>query len=123
MTFPKLFKTSLLLLAIATIGLVLLPASATAQSKITCDDGPECFLCSDQCQDGLICWALICSNGSASGCVPCVETKKQPWDFQKKKHGEQDDKALLARLLSRDPEIAGTEISKIGPFRLSPRYR
>jgi hypothetical protein len=104
MSYRKLFKISVLVLTVAAIGLVLLPANA--QNKITCDGGAECVLCSDQCQDGLICWALVCSNGSASGCTPCVETKKQPGSgFQKGTHGEQGDKALLAQLLSKDPEV------------------
>jgi hypothetical protein len=106
MSYCKYFRLSIVVLTVVVIGLVLVPGSATAQSKITCDGGAECVLCSDECQDGLICWALVCSNGSASGCTPCVETKKQPSDFQKEKHGEQGDKALLAQLLSKDPEVA-----------------
>ncbi len=107
MTFPKLFKISLLLLAIAAVGLVLLPASATAQSKITCINGTSCTLCFDQCQDGVICYGTACDDGSGgSGCVPCTVSKKQPMDFNKSKQGEQSDKALLAQLLSKDLEVA-----------------
>lgn len=107
MPFHKLFKISIVVLAVAAIGFVLLPARANAQNPVTCDIGAECALCSDQCQDGLICWALICPNGSASGCTPCAETRKQLQDFQKGiKRGKQGDKALLAQLLSKDPEIS-----------------
>ncbi len=107
MSFDKLPKVLNLVLAVAAIGLILLPARANAQNPITCDVGAECALCSDQCQDGLICWALICPNGSASGCTPCAETRKQPQGFQKWiRRGKQGDEALLAQLLSKDREIS-----------------
>ena len=107
MSTHKLFKTSILVLVVVAIGLVLMPASANASNVITCDNGPECFLCADQCQDGFICWDMICSAGSVSGCTPCGETRKHPLDFQKGiRHGEQGDKALFAQLLSKDPEIS-----------------
>lgn len=107
MTFHKLFKISLLVLTVAAIGLVLLPASATAQSKITCIDDGTCALCFDSCQDGVICFGTACSDGSSGGgCVPCTVSKKQPMNFQKGTQGQQSDKALLAQLLSKDPEVA-----------------
>ncbi|HEY5028464.1 MAG TPA: hypothetical protein VIK39_08660 [Candidatus Angelobacter sp.] len=107
MTFHKLFKISLLVLTVAAIGLVLLPASATAQSKITCINSGSCALCFDQCQGGVICYGTACSDGSGGGgCVPCTVSKKQPSDFQKGIHGEQGDKVLLAQLLSKDSEVS-----------------
>jgi hypothetical protein len=107
MSTHNLFKISILVLAVAAIALVLLPANATAQSKITCISGTSCTLCFDQCQDGVICYGTACSDGSSGGgCVPCTVSKKQPMDIQKGTHGEQSDKALLAQLLSKDPEVA-----------------
>lgn len=108
MSFHKLLNISILVLAVAVIGLALLPASANAQSKITCIDDGTCALCFDSCQDGVICFGTACSDGSSGGgCVPCTVTKKQPLDFQKRTpHGEQGEKALLAQLLSKDTEVA-----------------
>jgi hypothetical protein len=104
MTFHKLFKISLLVLAVAVIGLVLLPASANAQNPITCTDDGTCATCHDQCQDGVICFGIACTGGGSSGgCVPCKSAKAQPMDFQKKT--TQDDKVLMAQLLSKDSEV------------------
>lgn len=105
MSFHKLLKISILVLAVAAIGLVLLPARANAQNTITCTAPQECQVCHDECQDGLICWAQVCVNGSAGWCSPCFETKKHPMDFQKGIRSS-DDKALLAQLLSKDPEVS-----------------
>lgn len=104
MSFHKLFKVLILVLAVAAIGLILLPARANAQNTITCTPPQECQVCHDECQDGLICWAQVCESGSASGCFPCAETKKHPLDFRKETRG--DDTALLAQLLSKDLEIS-----------------
>jgi hypothetical protein len=108
MSTHKLFKISILVLTVAAIGLVLLPASANAQGKITCIDDGTCALCFDQCQDGVICYGTACSDGSSGGgCVPCTVTQKHPLDFQKgTPHGEQGEKAILAQLLSKDPEVS-----------------
>jgi hypothetical protein len=106
MSTHNLFKISILVLTVAAICLVLLPANATAQSKITCINSGSCAVCFDQCQDGVVCFGVACSDGSSGGgCTPCTVTKKQPLDFQKGTHGEQGDKALLAQLLSKDPEV------------------
>jgi hypothetical protein len=107
MSYRKLFKISILVLAVAAIALVLLPASATAQSKITCISGGGCASCWGQCQNGFVCSSWGCSDGtSGGGCSPCVFAQKQPSDLQKGTHGEQRDKVLLARLLSKDPELS-----------------
>jgi hypothetical protein len=106
MPFHKLFKILILVLAGTAIGLVLLPANANAQSKISCADAGECVVCTDECHDGFICFAFFCPNGTAGACSPCFETKKHPMDFLKRTHGEQGDKVLLARLLSKDPEVS-----------------
>ncbi len=106
MTIPKFFKISPLVLTLAAIGLVLEPAS-TAQSKINCISGGGCTSCWDQCQNGFVCSAWSCSDGtSGSGCSPCVFAQKQPSDLQRGRQGEQGDKALLAQLLSKDSEIS-----------------
>jgi hypothetical protein len=107
MTFHKLLKLSLLVLTVAVIGLVLLPANVNAQSKITCTDDGTCATCHDQCQDGVICFGIACTGGGSSGgCVPCSAANKQPLDFQNgTTHSKQSDKALLAQLLSKDTEV------------------
>ncbi|MBZ5508573.1 MAG: hypothetical protein LAO78_24200 [Acidobacteriia bacterium] len=110
MTFPKLFKISLLVLTVAVIGLALLPANANAQNKITCITGSSgCALCFDSCQDGVVCYGTACPDGSGGGgCIPCTSaTNKQPLDLQKgTTHSKQSDKVLLAQLLSKDTEIS-----------------
>ena|SRR6185312_9461854 len=105
MPFHRLLKISILVLMVATTGLVWLPPKANAQNTITCTAPQECQVCHDECQDGFICYAEVCENGSASGCFPCAETKKHPLDFQKRIRSS-DDKALLAQLLSNDLEIS-----------------
>jgi hypothetical protein len=96
-----------LVLAVAVIGLALLPASANAQGKITCIEGGGCASCWGQCQNGFVCSSWGCSDGtSGGGCSPCVFAQKQPSDLQKgTPHGERGEKALLAQLLSKDTEV------------------
>lgn len=109
MSFHKLFRISIAVSAIWGIGLFVVPAGI-AQSPITCTAfGVDCSICFDQCVNGVICQNLKCPGSPAVGsCGPCYIVKKQPGDFQNQKgtHGEQGDKVLLARLLSKDPEVS-----------------
>jgi hypothetical protein len=106
MTFHKLLKISVLVLAVVVIGFVLLSVNANAtENPITCTDDGTCATCHDQCQDGVICYGIACTGGgSTGGCIPCKAAKAQPMDFQKKT--TQDDKVLLAQLMSKDPEVS-----------------
>lgn len=109
MSTRKLFRISILLLTVAVIGIVLVSAStAHAASKITCIQSGSCAVCFDECQDGVICSGVACSDGSSGGgCQPCTVSKKQPGDFQKgTTHGEQGDNVVLAQLLAKDSEIS-----------------
>jgi len=108
MPIHRVCKISILMLTVVATVLILLPASTAHAQDIGCNVGPICSICFDQCVNGTMCHATVCTDGTSTySCSPCYVVKLQPGDFRKgTTHEEKGDKAILAQLLSKDPEVS-----------------